>query len=119
MDLGIEKEWEFVPETGVNKDDAHPPTFVLKYLTPSQLNKAISYTPEVRNGQEVFVVVYNNDLLFLYGVKEIRNVSLNGKEISKPSDFLKIENPLADKWYKEVCGEVSEKNIVSEADSKN
>ena len=74
----IEKEYEFNPKC--DKDI----TFILRALTAPQRDECIS--ERAINGSVEMTL--NKTKLFRYGVKEIRDLTVNGKDIKKSGELL-------------------------------
>lgn len=114
MKYVVEDKYEFVPEAGGNKDDESPTTFVCRYLTPSERDKAMPLEAVNRNGNAELRVIKNNDQLARYSVIEVLNCEVNGKQITDIKEYLKIRHPVIDAQLKELVDEILRRNVYED-----
>ena len=119
MQLVTSAEYEYIPAAGGNAKADEPAVFVCKYLTPAQSDDAIKYHIESQGSTQITKTTINNDKLIRSSVKEIRNLDVDGEKIRTVAEFLRVEHPVADAMYKELCAEIMTRNRVDGEKLKN
>lgn len=112
MELTIERNYEFVPEWNGNKKDANPIVFEMRRLSTGERDKFMEYT-FTTDGQ--LQIAPDRQGMFLAAVVNIRNLKMNGENISKPRDLL--SSPGLDAVFAEVVTDIIAQN--SKGDVKN
>lgn len=82
MDYTLAEKYEYIPEWNDNKNSKSPITFKCSYLTNEEFDQCFTIGS---NGLEV-----DRKKLFKLSVDKIENLSVKGKGIFTPVDFLKL-----------------------------
>ena len=100
MKITVSKTWDYTPEWNGNREDESPIKFVIKNMTPLDIEPYVTASKEETNTGEKM------NQLFKDMVVKIENLEVNGENVEKPEDFLSIPSMVP--LFNEVILKVTE-----------
>lgn len=82
MEITLEKKYDFIPEWSGNAEDENPIVFKCSYLTNADYDSCMTIGSEVK---------IDRIKIFKKSLDKIENMTVNGKAIYTPEDFLKLQ----------------------------